>query len=171
MRTAASVVSITGKKEVVRKLTRLISTLSGEGLVGAQNDVMWALGDAGNIVSAAAKQNARAVNAPPEVVDAIFTYRGNPPVKQKKKAPAALVGVDKSDSMRIWTAGRVIASVKSKVAPGGKVAMSLAAMFEFGTTRRPATGFFSRALIQNRAAVRARLAENFAQIIDRAASR
>lgn len=168
MRKTATV-SITGKKEIVRNLNRVTAALSGEGLVGVQQDIMWALGDAGDIVAEAAKQNARGVGAPAEVVDAIFSYRGNPPLQQKKKRPASLVGVDKSKSMRIWTAGRVISSVKSKVAPGGKVGMSLAAMYEFGTTRRPATGFFSRAVMGNRAAVRARLAANLAVVVDKAA--
>lgn len=167
MRKTATV-SVSGKKEIVKAVNELTEALTGGRAIAGKLGIMWALGDAGEIVAAAAKSNARAVGAPSEVTEAIFTYRGLPPEHKAKRRPAALVGVGKQDSLRQWRAGRIPKSPRAKVAPGGAVAMSLAAMYEFGTSRRPATAFFSNALRANRAAVRAKIQDNLRQVIARA---
>ncbi len=70
-----------------------------------------------------------------QAINSIFAF-GEPRENPGKWAKiTALAGVGKRRTMFEWIAGRHPASTRARVAPGGKVAMSLAAALEFGTTR------------------------------------
>lgn len=66
-----------------------------------------------------------------------------------------------------WTAARNPKSPKAKVVYPGKVAMSLATMMEFGTTRGPAKPAFRPAVINAKAELPLILAKGLKEIIAR----
>ena len=146
-------ITVSGKKEFIQAVNALTADLSGEERAGARAGIMDALADGAAIVATAARQNA-ASGAPAEVRDGIFSYGKLPPALKQRKKPSALAGVSKKKSMREWRAGKHPRSPRAKVSPGGNVSMSLAAMYEFGTSRMSGTGYFSKAVASSRGAVR-----------------
>lgn len=78
------------------------------------------------------------------VKGAVFAYRGHP--HKDPQGPSVLFGVSKKKSMLEWTAGKHPKHPRAKIPPGGKVAMSLATMFEYGTTQLSARPFFRPAM-------------------------
>jgi hypothetical protein len=119
--------------------------LGGSGKVSLlRREISRVLGEAAGFISAEAKSNARSQGVPDRVVSSIFTFAN--PAKDKPKRAGALVGVNKRSTMITWFASKHPKSPKAKVPPGGKVSMSLASMFEGGTTNRNARPFFSPAL-------------------------
>jgi hypothetical protein len=73
-----------------------------------------------------------------EAIDSIFSFAKPLKTGGRKPKISASAGVLKKLTMVEWTAGRNNKSPNAKVAPGNKVAMSLAAMLEFGTSRMAA---------------------------------
>ena len=126
---------VSGLKELISNLEDLAKGLNGYAQNSLARNTMQAIGEtAQEEIEAPAKSNAVSKGVPTVVKDSIFTdfrrIRGGSSIRM-----SALVGVNKRRSMREWTATANPKSARAKVAPGGKVAMSLATMYEFGTSK------------------------------------
>ena len=80
-----------------------------------------------------------------EAIQSIFSF-SKPRGGDSRKRISAVVGVGKRRTLVEWIAGRFPKSPRAKVSPGGRVAMALAAMLEFGTTRRAARPAIRKAI-------------------------
>jgi hypothetical protein len=161
----ASRIQVGGANKVLKNIAVLTQAMSGEEAAKYARGAQWALQNASELITDEAKRNARGARVPADVVDSIFTYGGLPKSTRARKKPSALAGVAKQATMREWIATKNPKSPKAKVSPGGKVAMSRATMYEFGTTRQPAVAFFGRAVKSRRGQVRTRIAENLKLVI------
>ena len=161
----ASRIQVSGANKFLKNLETITSAMSGEEAAKYRRGVVWALQNASEIITDQAKSNARGARVPAEVIESIFTFGGLPKSKAARKKPSALAGVNKAKTIKEWIAGKHPKSPRAKVAPGGKVAMSRAAMYEFGTTRQRAIAFFGRAVKARRAQVRTRIGENIKTVL------
>jgi HK97 gp10 family phage protein len=135
-------------EELEQKFRDLILLFQGKreqtGKAGLlKREVNRTLREAAEIIATEARSNAAANSVPQRVRNSIFVFAD--PKKDKPRRSSALVGVNKQRTMIEWTA-RSSFSPRAKVAPGGKVAMSLASMFERGTTRMKARPYFTPAV-------------------------
>lgn len=113
---------------------------------------------------------------PRRVVASIFTFAN--PAKDKPKRSAALVGVNKQRTMvewkarsgasfNVWGGHSYGKNVKRKASAGKKIAMSLATMFEHGTTRMNAYPFFGPAVRAIRARVMSSVTSGLKSLIEK----
>lgn len=136
---------VTGIKELERKLKAL--SVENPQL---RNEIFTVVGDAAEELRDEMKSAARSAGwgsvtttskgrkvTGDEAIDSIFAY-AKPRGSGKFTKISALAGVGKKKTMVEWRAGRRPKSPNAKVAAGGKVAESLAAMLELGTSNRPA---------------------------------
>jgi hypothetical protein len=158
-------VRITGRNEVVRNVNRLMSAMSDESKNDARGSIMNSLGDAADLMASAMRTMSRLKGYPQEVIDSIFAYRKLPSSLRSRKKPSALAGVAKQQTMRTWSATAKPRSPRARVAKGAQVAMSLAAMYEFGTSKLPAGGAIEAAVSQSRGAVRDTIAAGLSKLI------
>ncbi len=148
-----------------------ISVESRSSLVSsARSELRNGLYDAAVIVRNQARANAVAAGWPHKAIESAFAF--NRPSDEMTKRTRALAGVGKRKSMVEWTAAehqarfsRVLQGGVHKVAPGGKVAMSLAAMFEFGTSRMVARPAWRPALTSTRSNVRNKVRETYTAVL------
>jgi len=113
------------------------------------------------------RANARSAGWPSAAVNSIFSYGQSQPGKRKKIT--ALAGVNKRRNMAEWTATANPRSPNAKVGAGGKVAMSLPTMYEFGTSRMRAHPAIRPAVQQVRGQVVSQLSAGITDIISRTA--
>lgn len=145
---------ITGIKELEAKFRDLVALFetqkSGRSKVlQLRTEISDTLQTAAGFIANEARSNAESNNAPRSVINAIFSFAN--PAKDKPNRSAALVGINKKRSGLItWFAGKHSKSPRAKVPPGGKVSMSLAAMFEGGTTKMRARPSFGPAVQSQR---------------------
>ena len=135
-----------GVKELEQKLRDMNSLFLPRATGKAQRlrrEMTEVLKDSAGIIATEARSNAAAQNVPQRVQRSIFTFTD--PAKDKPGKHGALVGVNKRRTMVEWTA-RNSFSPRAKAAPGSKIAMSLASMFERGTTRMKARPYFTPAV-------------------------
>jgi HK97 gp10 family phage protein len=140
---------IEGVKELEAKFRDLISLFQDKAATSGKarllkREVTETLHGAADMIAREARSNAASQNVPSRVQRSIFTYAN--PAKDKPRRSAALVGVNKKRSMVEWVAAPNNKSPRAKVGAGGKVAMSLAAMFERGTSRMKARPYFTPAV-------------------------
>lgn len=124
------------------------------------------------IVRDETKRRAISQNWPHEAIAGIFAYFD----PNKPKRSTALAGVSKRRSMVEWYPGKS-KSPRAKVAPGTvsakgarfgaqKIAMSLATMFEYGTSKMNARPAYRPALASVRASMLARMAQGYKKVIE-----
>lgn len=151
-------VTVDGFSKLERQVNQIIHKAQGQ-------EVMSVLGQAANMFRQQAVANADSEGLPKEVADSIFAFgrlRG-----KVRKNPSALVGVKRGKGTPAyveWTAsgapgtrsgvgsGRAISA---KSSPGRTIGMSLATMFEYGTSRMAPRPFFARALREKKTEVKA----------------
>ena len=141
-------------------------------VVRAHQMITQTLGEAAEIVKTTGQLNARALGWPERVVKAFFKF--SDPVGIRPDRMTALVGVrtgaptarGKKDSSiyKEWHAGKS-SNPKAKAAPGTKIGMSLAAMWEMGTSRMAAKPAFRPALESTRKAVLDSLRKGYKRVI------
>lgn len=157
--------TLLGIPEVQAKIKEILEQTSGnEAGANARNRVRELVGEAAKTIKEKAVSNATSQGWPKQVVNSIFTF--NDPAKDKPKRTAALVGINKQKSMLQWTAAANPKSPKAKVSPGGKIAMSLATMYEFGTSRMKAKPAFRKAYYQAVNTIGQTLKQGFVQILE-----
>lgn len=139
-----------GKRSAV---TARVRQIIGDGLREAATEI-----------KTEATARARAQNWPKAAAESFFAYYD--PEKDKPRRSGALAGAAKKRSMVEWTARANPKSPRAKVAPGGKVAMSLAAMYEFGTSWLAARPAFRPAVAAAKERVFKRIAEAYLQAIE-----
>lgn len=135
-----------GVKELEQKLREINSLFLQRATGKAQRrrrEMTEVLRDAAGVIASEARSNAAAQSVPKRVQNSIFTFAD--PAKDRPGKHSALVGVNKQRSMVEWTA-RASRSPRAKAAPGTRIAMSLASMFERGTTRMKARPYFTPAV-------------------------
>ena len=180
---------IDGLKELEATVRDLIA-LGDEGLsVGqraartrqAQQKLYDVLGEGAGMLKARVKANAEAQGWPKAVIAAIFTYADM--AKDRRKRRAALAGVRKGApprrDMKIyreWYPGRSKSMrAKSLVLPGTKsakgtglqkIGMSLASMFEYGTSKMSARPAFRPALKAAQQQVLQHIANGYKYVIE-----
>jgi hypothetical protein len=140
---------VTGLKELERKLKAL--SVDNPQL---RNDIFGVVGDAADELRDEMKSAARGagwgaqsirfrgprrsgVMRGEDAINSIFAY-AKPRGGDFRKRISALAGVSKQKTLIEWRAGKFPKSPNAKIAPGGAVAESLAAMLEFGTSNHPA---------------------------------
>lgn len=126
---------------------------------------MNVLGDAADVLSGAMKTLARLNGYPPAVVESVFSFRRLPASLRARKQPSALAGVAKGETIVEWRATAAPKSARAKVPAGGKVAMSLAAMWEFGTSKMAGRGAIATAVTHSRGAVRETIVDGLTRVI------
>jgi len=99
-------------------------------------DIQAVLGDAAVEVRNEMRAQAMIAGWPARLIATIFKFSELRAMGKEKIS--ALAGVSKKRSMLEWKAGKHPKSQNAKVPPGGKVAESLATMYEFGTSRMSA---------------------------------
>lgn len=144
-------VAVSGLKEMQANVSRILDAMDGREL---QADLGQLAAKGAALLEAAAD----AQNWPKDAVDSIFVYSQLAPNERRRKSgPSALFGFRKrgrkqpwAKGYREWFPGRskstrakslVLPGLKSKTGGLQKVGMSLATMFEFGTSKlraRPA---------------------------------
>lgn len=139
-----------GKRSAI---TERVRAILGDGLRAAAAEI-----------KDEATRRAVALGWPKEAAESFFAYYD--PAKDRLRRSGALAGAAKQRSMVEWTAGPHPKSPRAKVAPGGSVAMSKAAMFEFGTTRMPARPAFRPAITAAKNAAFQRIANAYREAID-----
>lgn len=98
--------------------------------------------------------------------DAIASiFASERPQGNSKTRITALAGVGKQRTMVEWRAGRFPKSPRAKVAPGGRVAMALATMLEFGTTNRRARPAIRPAIALAKAAIVEKIAAGYRALL------
>ena len=134
-----------GVKELERKLQEMDSFWNRATGKAAhlRREATVVLKQAAGIIATEARSSAASRGVPLRVQQSIFTFAD--PAKDRPGEHAALVGVNKQRTMIEWTA-RASTSPRAKAAPGTKLAMSLASMFERGTTRMKARPYFTPAV-------------------------
>lgn len=143
---------IEGYEDLVRTLEEIGKGVSGEKRNQYCRDVMQVLGTTATVnIADVAKAKAKAKGVPQSVIDSIFTDQRVSKIRNNE--PAVLVGVNKKRTMVEWTADESPASPRAKVSPGGKVSMSLATMFEFGTSTMKAKPYMRPALRYGRSVI------------------
>lgn len=162
-------VTVTGRSAIVKKVNAIVAAMSAEEQTAARKNIMDVLGDGADLMAGAMRTMARASQYPQEVIDSIFSSRKLPPALKMRKQPSALAGVSKAQSMREWRATAKPKSPKAKVAEGGKVAMSLAAMYEFGSTKTKPRGAIAGAVTDSKPHVMAIIREGLTRMIGEAA--
>lgn len=161
----AKSVNITGRNQVVKRVKAVMAAMEDNQREATRGTVMTALGDAADVLSGAMKTLARLNGYPNAVIESIFSFRRLPPSLRARKKPSALAGVAKADTMREWKATAAPKSARAKVPAGGRVAMSLAAMYEFGTSKLAGRGAIGTAVTNSRAAVRETIVIGLQKII------
>jgi HK97 gp10 family phage protein len=162
-------VSVDGLSKLQRNVHQIVDKAQGEA-------VMTVLGRAANQFRRQAIANAESEGLPKEVADSIFAYGR---LTKVRKNPSALVGIKRgpgSPSYVEWVAhtptgtrsaqgtGRTI---NAKAEPGKVIGMSLASMFEYGTSKMPPRPYFARALKEKRPEVRAFVREELLKVLTR----
>jgi hypothetical protein len=99
-----------------------------------------------------------------EAIASIFAF-DKPRGGNSKKRISALAGAGKKRTMIEWRAGRHPKSPRAKVAPGGKVAMSLVSMLEFGTTNRRARPAIRQAIAGAKSRIISRIADGYKTLL------
>jgi HK97 gp10 family phage protein len=150
-------VRVDGLSKLERSIHRIIEQAQGQA-------VMDVLGKAANMFRQQAVANASSEGLPKEVADSIFAFgrlRG-----KVRKNPSALVGVKRGKGTPAYVewqaaggpgARSAVGSgkdIKAKSASGRTIGMSLATMFEFGTSKMAPRPFFLRALKEKKAEVK-----------------
>jgi HK97 gp10 family phage protein len=118
---------VVGLRELSRKLDRLKSAV-------ASQEASAAVGKAAGTGREAIRSSMRGAGWPASLISKAFSTDG----VNKRGKIVALFGVNKQSNMVVWNAGPNPKSPRAKVGEGGKVAMSMVSMFEFGTTRMQA---------------------------------
>ncbi len=183
-------VQVTGVRELQLNLRGLIRDLGVDEQITAKAEAYNVIAEAADMIRDAARQNARSQNWPAQVVDAIFSYKDVSKAKTKKQR-AALVGVRTGAPPHLelhtkqqkglyveWFPGRSQSRrAKSLVIPGTlsakgdgskqKVGMSLARMFESGTSKMRARPAFRPAVLSQRGNVLEKIRSGLGAIIQR----
>lgn len=155
--------AVLGLKELEAKL-RALMPVDGSPMA---KEVQSVVAGAADEVRDAMRSSARAAGWPQNVIDSVFSYGRTTAItfRGPEGKATALAGVNKRRTMVEWIAGKHPKSPNAKVTPGNKVAMSRAAMLEFGTTRSPAKPAIRSALKAAGPMVVARLAAGFNAIL------
>src|SRR5688500_3062311 len=137
-----------GVKELEQKFRDLLLLFQGSrqqtGKAGLlKREVNRTLRDSAEIIATEARSNAAANSVPQRVRNSIFVF--SDPKKDKPQRSSALVGVNKRRTMAEWTA-RSSFSPRAKAAPGTRISMSLASMFERGTSSMKERPYFTPAV-------------------------
>jgi hypothetical protein len=161
-------VTITGRSAIVKKLNAVVAAMSAEEQQAARTTIMDVLGDGADLMAGAMRTMARINQYPQEVIQSIFSSRKLPPSIKIRKKPSALAGVAKGETIREWRATSNPRSSRAKVGVGGKVAMSLATMFEFGTSKMPARHAITTAVLDSKSAVAVTIKDGLNRMIGEA---
>lgn len=148
-------VEVQGLRELSLTLKELSDSLGG----GVKNtalsrDVHRVLGDSASQIARRAVSIGQSKGVPRRVLASIFTYAS--PSQDKPNRTAALVGVNKQKTLVSWFPGRSRSTRAKKLiiptavgagfgSQGGKISMSLAAMFERGTSKMKSRSYFAAA--------------------------
>lgn len=160
--------AVCGKPELSRGQKAAITRRAGRMV----QETLW---EAAHEIEVEAGQRAAMQGWPARAIEGMFAYAGlkdnRPPIGGKWGT--SLAGEAKKRSMIEWTAGKTAPRedksgkhAERKVAPGGKVAMSLATMYEFGTTRLVPRPALRPAITAVRGRIVAVLAEGFRKVIE-----
>ena len=148
-----------GGDEIVAKLTTLVRSLQGQERSQLARAVLNDVGStAWDEIGSVAKRTAESKGLPKSISDAIFVDAGLKGIESRQKL-SALVGVRKKTSMVEWRASSSSQmNAKAKIGTGGRVAMSLATMFEYGTSIMPPKPYLRPAIESGRSGIPSRLA-------------
>ena len=143
-----------GADEIAAKLKKMVDGLQGREKSMLAREVLGDLGKAAwTEVGSVAKSTAESKGLSKEISDAIFVDSGMGGIESRQRL-SALIGINKQKSMRTWTASwSSQMNAKAKVSAGGKVAMSLATMEEFGTSRQKPRPFLRPAIDSGRRSI------------------
>lgn len=119
------------------------------------------LRETATIVRDKTNQNMIAMRWPHETHGTAFAYYD----PDKPRKTTALAGISKRKSMVEWEAGKS-KHPRAKVAPGSKMSMALATMFEFGTSKMQPRPAIRPALVAVRGAVLARLTSGYKSVLE-----
>ncbi len=172
---------ITGIRELRANLADVVAAVTNDRSISAdsrtgalatgQQYITTGIRNAARLVRNQARDNATSEGWPSRVVASIFAYSDQPDTPGLKRT-TALAGVNKRRSMVKWNAvrhsaqwHRVMTSGVHKVEPGSEVAMSLATMYEFGTSRMMAKPAFRPAVTATKGSVTAILVSAYRQAI------
>lgn len=158
-----------GVRELNAKLKEISAAMDPAQQTSLRKGVHSVLHEAVQVIKDRAVQNAENQNWPAEAVKSIFTFAD--PEKGSRRRSSALVGVGKRSTMVEWHAAKTpptnpLKEVQRKVAPGGAVSMSLATMFETGTSKMPARPAFRPAVSQSMQQVADKVEDGIAAMIE-----
>ncbi|MGJ5817040.1 HK97-gp10 family putative phage morphogenesis protein [Paludibaculum fermentans] len=164
----AKSVRVDGLSKLERSIHAIIERSQGQA-------VMDVLGKAANMFRQQAVANAHSEGLPKEVADSIFAFgrlRG-----KVRKNPSALVGVKRGKGTPAYVEWQAAGgpgarsavgsgkAIKATSAPGRTIGMSLATMFEFGTSKMPPRPFFAKALKEKKAEVKSYVHDELLKVL------
>lgn len=154
-------IELSGVKEMQQNISKLLTRMEG---IEAQRD----LGELAKKGASMLEAEARSQGWPEDAIESIFVYsKLDPKESRRRRGPAALFGFRKrgrsqpwAPGYREWFPGRskstrakslVLPGLKSKAGTLQKVGMSLATMFEFGTSKMRARPAMRKVIARMRA--------------------
>jgi hypothetical protein len=117
--------------------------------------------DSAALVKGRGVSNAQSLKWPREAVAGFFAYYD----PDKPRKTTALAGISKRKSMAEWRAGKS-KSPRAKAPPGTKISMSLATMYEYGTSKMAKRPALRPAITSMKGAVLDRLKNGYMEVLN-----